>query len=133
MKPVSSALAREMGFTSKGKRALFLWKWAFSGLLFLFKSSTCPLLYRLRGGRPLFCRAEKGRKDALARLDAMRFAPAKRRAVFRGKTYQVLPCRAARQSEVSRLLAADTSIPRRLIIVSLSRDAKPIVFFYLFI
>ena len=53
----------------------------------------------------------------------------KRRAVPRGKTYQVLPCRAARRSEVSRLLAADTSIPRRLIIVSLSRDAKPIVFF----
>ena len=38
------------------------------------------------------------------------------------------PCRAARQSKLSRLFAAESSIPHRLIIVGLSRDAKPIVF-----
>mgnify|MGYP001776220872 CR=1 FL=1 len=71
VKPVSGALAHETGFTNKGKRALFLWKWAFSGLLFLFKSLTCPLLYATQAvaGSTFFSNQKKVAKRIFTRLE----------------------------------------------------------------
>ena len=77
-------------------------KWAFSGLLFLFKSFTCPLLYATQAvaGSTFFSNQKKVAKRIFTRLDAMRFAPAKRRVI---PVPPQAACRAARQSELSRL------------------------------